>query len=82
MIQKPDFKTRVADNSMPIMSLFALLINLIPPHILVLLAYKQYIVIHLCRYQVIKVFQEWTDVLDVCMSTIAWNRTDFKIGLM
>ena len=57
-------------------------LHIIPPHILIPLAHKQHVVIHLRGHQFIEIFQERTDVPDVCMGTIARHGAYFKVSLM
>ena len=55
---------------------------IIPPHVFILFTHKEHIVINLCSYQFIEVFQKRFDVLNISMCTISRHRTDFHISLM
>ena len=47
-----------------------------------MLTHKEYIIINLCSYQFIEVFQEWFDVLYISMCTISWHWAYLNISLM
>ena len=56
--------------------------TIIPPYIFIIFTHKEYIIIYLCSYQFIEVFQKRFDVLNISMCTICRYRADLNISLM
>ena len=56
--------------------------TIIPPYIFIIFTHKEYIIINLCSYQFIEVFQEWFDFLNISMCTISWHWAYLNISLM